>query len=66
MHAGSGLVPMHRAMNSLGLIAVVLLVAWIVLRVALAVTSVALHLLWIGALVLLVLWAIGKLRGKQA
>ena len=53
-------------MNSLGLLAVVLLVAWIVLRMALAVTSVALHLLWIGALVLLVLWVIGKLRGKQA
>ena len=56
----------HEQMNSLALLAVVLLVAWIVLKMALAVTSVALHLLWVAALVMLVIWAIGKLRGRAA
>jgi hypothetical protein len=53
-------------MNSLALLAVVLLIAWVVLKMALAVTSVALHLLWVAALVMLVIWAFGKLRGRPA
>ena len=43
-------------------IAVLLMIAWVVLRVALAITSGLLHLLWIVALVLAVLWAWGKMR----
>jgi hypothetical protein len=53
-------------MNSLALLALILIIAWVVLKMALAVTSVALHLLWVGALVLLVIWAFGKLRGRSA
>lgn len=37
-------------------IALVLLIVWIVLRVALAITSVALHVLWIAAIISLILW----------
>jgi hypothetical protein len=66
MRARSERCAMHQQMNSLALLAVVLLVAWIVLKMALAVTSVALHLLWVAALVMLVVWAIGKLRGRAA
>ena len=51
-------------MNSLVWLAIVLAVAWIVLRLALAVTSGLLHLLWIAALVMLSLWIFNKLRGK--
>ena len=51
-------------MNSLAWLAIVLAVAWIVLRLALAVTSGLLHLLWIAALVMFCLWIFNKLRGK--
>ncbi|MEX1048958.1 MAG: hypothetical protein WED15_05495 [Akkermansiaceae bacterium] len=44
-------------------LALVLLVAWVVLRFTLAVTGVFLHLLWIAALVMVALWLIGKIRG---
>ena len=50
-------------MSSLLGTALFFLVLWIVLRVALAVTGVFLHLLWIIAIVLAVLWLVGKLRG---
>jgi hypothetical protein len=53
-------------MNALALLALVLLIAWVVLKMALAVTSVALHLLWIAALIMLAVWAFGKLRGRPA
>ena len=66
MRASSFPGAMNQQMNSLALLAVVLLVAWVVLKMALAVTSVALHLLWVAALVMLVIWAFGKLRGRPA
>ncbi len=53
-------------MHSFLWIAIVLAIAWIVLRLALAVTSGLLHLLWILALVMLVIWIFNKLRGKTA
>ncbi len=52
-------------MNAIAGLAVFLLVLWIVLKVALAVTSGALHLLWIAALVMLAVWLVGKLRGSK-
>ena len=51
-------------MHSLVWLAIVLAIAWIVLRLALAVTSGLLHLLWIAALVMVVIWLFNKLRGK--
>lgn len=50
-------------MNSLVWLALLLVIAWVVLRVALAVTSGILHLLWIAALIMAVLWLFGKFRG---
>jgi hypothetical protein len=38
-------------------------VIWIVARVVLAVTSVALHLLWVIAIIVAIVWVIGRLRG---
>ncbi len=48
--------------HALILLAVVLMVIWVVARVALAVTSVALHLLWIAAIILAIVWLIGRLK----
>jgi len=52
-------------MSKLIVLAVFLLVLWVVLRVALAITGVFLHLLWIFAIVLLLLWIVAKLRGGK-
>jgi hypothetical protein len=52
-------------MSKLLLLAVVLLIIWVVLRVALAITGAFLHLFWIIAVILAVLWLIGKLRGSK-
>lgn len=49
-------------MNGLLLLAVALLVLWVLAEVLGWVLGAAVHLLWIAALVLLVLWAIGKFR----
>jgi len=49
-------------MNAIAGLAVVLLILWIVLKVALAVTSGLLHLLWIAAVVMMVVWLVGKFR----
>lgn len=49
--------------HGLILLAVVLVIIWVVARVALAVTSVALHLLWVAAIILAIIWAIGRLKG---
>ena len=49
-------------MKVLVAIALLLIVAWVVLRIALAITSGLLHLLWIVALVMLAIWAWGKVR----
>ena len=51
-------------MSKLLLLALLLLVVWVVLRVALAVTGVFLHVLWIIAVILAIVWVVGKLRGK--
>ena len=48
--------------HALILLAVVLMVIWVVARVALAVTSVALHLLWVAAIILAIIWLIGRLK----
>jgi len=48
-------------MNSFLWLAVVLVVIWIVARIFLAVTSVALHLLWVAGIILLVIWVIKKI-----
>lgn len=53
-------------MNAIAGLAVVLLILWVVLKVALAVTSGLLHLLWIAAVVMLVVWLVGKLRGSKS
>ena len=44
------------------ILAVLLLIAWVILRVALAVASAVFHLLWIAAIVLAVMWLFGVLR----
>ena len=51
-------------MKVLVVIAILLVVAWIVLRIALAITSGLLHLLWVVALVMLVMWAWDRIRRK--
>lgn len=53
-------------MNIMAGLAVFLLILWVVLRVALAITSGLLHLLWIAAVVMFVMWAVGRLRSKNA
>jgi len=53
-------------MNSLVWFAVVLIIAWVILRVILAVTSLALHVLWVAAVVMLIVWVIRKIRGRAA
>ena len=53
-------------MNTIAALAVVLLILWVVLKVALAVTSGLLHLLWVAALLMLVMWLVGKLRGSKS
>lgn len=50
-------------MNYLVWVAIVLAVLWVVLRVALAVTGGFLHLLWIGAVIALIVWLVGRMRG---
>ncbi len=52
-------------MSKLLSLAVLFLIIWVLLRVALAVTGVFLHLLWIIAVILLVLWVVGKVRGGR-
>jgi hypothetical protein len=46
-------------------LAIFLLILWVILRVALAITGVFLHALWIIAVILAVLWLVGKLRGGK-
>jgi hypothetical protein len=52
-------------MSKLLLLSFLLLVIWVVMRVALAVTGIFLHVLWIIAVILAILWLVGKLRGKS-
>ena len=48
--------------HSLIFLALVLVVIWVVARVVLAVTSVALHGLWVVAIILLILWLVNRGR----
>jgi hypothetical protein len=48
--------------HGLILLAVVLVVIWVVARVVLAVTAVALHLLWVVAIILAIVWLVGRLK----
>ena len=62
----AGAIMDHRLdMNKFLTLAVILLIAWAVLRLALAVTGAFLHLLWIVAVILTILWVIGKIRGNR-
>ncbi len=47
-------------MNSLIWLAVVLIIAWIVLKFFLAITSVVLHVVWVLALIFLAIWLFKK------
>jgi hypothetical protein len=51
-------------MKALIALAVLLVIAWVILRIALAITTGLLHLLWIGALILGAMWVWGKIREK--
>ena len=52
-------------MKSLAVVAVLLMIAWVVLRVALAITSGLLNLLWIAAIIMGVVWLWNKATGKS-
>lgn len=52
-----------KAMSKLLILAVFLVILWVILRVALAITGVFLHLLWVAAIILAIFWLVGKLRG---
>jgi hypothetical protein len=56
---------LNMKMKGLIAIALLLMVAWVVLRVALAVTSGLLHVLWIVAVIMLCVWAWGQLKAKM-
>ncbi len=58
---GATLPPMSKLLS----LAVLLLILWVVFRVALAVTGVALHLIWVVAVILALIWLVGKLRGTR-
>lgn len=49
--------------HALIFLAVLLAVIWVVARLVLAVTSVALHLLWVLAIIFAIIWLIGRVRG---
>lgn len=51
-------------MSKLLLLAIFLVILWAVLRLALAITGVFLHLIWIAAVIIAIFWLIGKIRGK--
>lgn len=46
-------------------IALVLVIIWIVAKAVLAVTSVALHLLWVLAIIALVVWLVGRVSKRS-
>lgn len=45
-------------------LAVLLMIIWVIARLTVATIGFALHLIWIAAVVMVVVWLIGKLRGK--
>jgi len=50
--------------HSVILIAILLMIVWIIAKITIAVTSLALHLLWIVAIILMVVWLIGRLKAN--
>ena len=50
--------------SSLIWLAIALFVAWIVLRLVLAMTGGLLHLLWLGALIFLAIWLFQQMTGR--
>ncbi|MEO8205979.1 MAG: hypothetical protein ABI615_07340 [Chthoniobacterales bacterium] len=48
-------------MNIFALLAVLMFFIWIVAKVAFAITSVFLHLLWVLAILFFVIWVVGKI-----
>lgn len=52
-------------MNALAWFALILFVVWLVLKLALAITSGLLHLVWLAAVVMLVMWLFNKVRGSK-
>jgi hypothetical protein len=50
--------------HSLIWIAIVMVVIWVLARVVLAVTSVALHLLWVVAIIAAIIWVIGRVTNR--
>lgn len=50
--------------HSLILIAVLLMIIWLIARITLAVTSLALYVLWVVAIVLAIIWLIGRLKAR--
>ncbi len=46
-------------------IAILLVIVWVVARVVLAVTSLALHLLWVLAIIALVIWLLGRVSQRS-
>jgi hypothetical protein len=56
-------IPHDPFMSKILILAVFLVILWVILRVALAITGVFLHLLWVVAIILAIIWLVGKLRG---
>ncbi len=52
-------------MSTLLGIAIFLVVLFLVLKLALGLAGIFLHLLWIIAIVMFILWVIGKIRGGK-
>ena len=52
-------------MSKLLSLAAFLLILWVIMWVALKITGVFLHLLWIVAIILVVMWIVGKVRGTK-
>lgn len=52
--------------HSLLWLALGLLILWVVLRLALAITGVLLHLLWICAIVFAIIWLFRLVTGRKA
>lgn len=55
----------YSGMNVMLLVGILLLVAWVLLRVVFALTGLVFHLLWIAALVFFVLWLIGQVAKRH-
>jgi len=50
--------------NSLIWIAILLVVLWVVARLVLAITSVALNLLWVIAIVAAIVWVVSRFKSR--